>query len=250
MNYTQMTLFGIFFVFFMTSLGAALVYLFKKEVSQKTQSIFLGFSSGIMLAASVFSLLLPAIEQTEKQWGRYAFIPAVVGFLVGGAFMLFFGMLCKGKNFEKGFKLFLAVTLHNIPEGLAVGFAFGSAFALQTKTAYLSALLLSVGIGVQNFPEGAAVALPLKNVFQNKHKAFLYGAGSGLVEPIFALLGFFCAAQIQVLQPWLLSFSAGTMVFVVVEDMLPDIKGKEQLFGVCSLLLGFALMMSLDVALG
>lgn len=258
MSYTQMTVFGICFVFLMTSLGATLVYFFKEEVSPKTQAVFLGFSSGIMLAASVFSLLLPAIEQTEKGWGRYAFIPAFIGFLSGGAFMLlfgfffdkFFGRQIRDARTEKGFKLFLAVTLHNIPEGLAVGFSFGAAYALQERSGYLSALLLSVGVAVQNFPEGAAVALPLKNVFKSKTKAFLYGAGSGIVEPVFALLGFFCAARLQALQPWLLSFSAGTMIFVVAEDMLPDLKGKELLFGVCAFMLGFALMMALDVALG
>lgn len=258
MNYMQMTVLGICFLFLMTSLGATLVYFFKEEVSPKTQAVFLGFSSGIMLAASIFSLLLPAIEQTEEGWGRYAFFPAFIGFLSGGAFMLLFGFFFdkmfgrerKDRGTEKGFKLFLAVTLHNIPEGLAVGFSFGAAYAFGERSGYLSALLLSVGVGVQNFPEGAAVALPLKNVFKNKTKAFLYGAGSGVVEPIFALFGFFCAAGLQALQPWLLSFSAGTMTFVIAEDMLPDVKGKQLPFGACAFMLGFALMMALDVALG
>lgn len=251
-----MTLFGIFFTLLSTTLGATVVYFFKEEVSSKTQSLFLGFASGIMLAASVFSLLLPAIEQSEKEWGRYAFIPSVVGFLLGGIFIIWFGYLlcktftCEEKIQKKGIKLFLSVTLHNIPEGLAVGFAFGVANALKTQAAYTSALLLAIGIGVQNLPEGAAVALPLREAFRSKNKAFLYGAGSGVVEPIFALVGFFCVTYLRFLQPWLLSFSAGTMVFVVAEDMLPDLNGKHLLSGVCAFMLGFALMMSLDVALG
>ena len=256
MNYTQMTVFGIFFTLFATTLGATLVFVFKVDVSQKTQAVFLGFASGIMLAASVFSLLLPAIEQSEEGWGRYAFIPACIGFLLGGAFMIAFGKLLyiafgnERQEFKKGVKLFFSVTLHNIPEGLAVGFAFGLAFALRSDQAYFSALLLAIGIGVQNFPEGAAVALPLKQVFQSKKKAFLYGAGSGIVEPIFAALGFYCVAYLRFLQPWLLSFSAGTMVCVVAEDLLPDLNGKHLLTGVFALLVGFAFMMSLDVALG
>ena len=256
MNYTQMTVFGILFTLFATTLGATVVYFFKEEVSSKTQSLFLGFASGIMLAASVFSLLLPAIEQSGKAWGGYAFIPAAVGFLLGGLFIIWFSsILCKTfggeeREFKKGIKLFLSVTLHNIPEGLAVGFAFGVAHALKTQAAYTSALLLAIGIGVQNCPEGAAVALPLRYVFQSKRKAFLYGAGSGVVEPIFAVFGFFCVTYLRFLQPWLLSFSAGTMIFVVAEDMLPDLNGKHLLSGVCALMLGFALMMSLDVALG
>ena len=255
MSYTQMTVFGIFFTLLATTLGASLVCFFKEDVSEKMQAIFLGFASGIMLAASIFSLLIPAIEQLNG-WGRYAFIPAFVGFLFGGIFMILFGkLLCRafgneGEDLKRGVKLFFSVTLHNIPEGLAVGFAFGVAYALKTQAAYTSALLLAIGIGVQNFPEGAAVALPLRQVFQSKKKAFLYGAGSGIVEPLFALLGFYCVAYLQVLQPWLLAFSAGTMVFVVAEDLLPEVNGKHLSSGVYAFMIGFGLMMALDVALG
>jgi ZIP family zinc transporter len=250
MNYTQMTIFGFVFIFLSTSLGAAFVFCFKREISAKAQSVFTGFASGIMLAASVFSLLLPALEQTEKEYGRYAFIPIAVGFLSGAVFILLFDFLFfkRMKKSGKEIKLFLAVTLHNIPEGLAVGFSFGIAYALKTNAAYISALLLAIGIGIQNFPEGAAVALPLKEPLHSRTKAFWAGLSSGAIEPVFAILGFYCVATLQFLQPWLLAFSAGTMVFVVVEDLLPDM--QERTLGSCFFILGFALMMSLDIAFG
>ena len=251
MNYTQMTIFGFVFIFFATSLGAAFVYCFKREISAKAQAIFTGFACGIMLAASVFSLLLPALDQMQKEYGRYAFIPVSVGFLSGAVFILlfdffFFKRIEKG---GKGIKLFLAVTLHNIPEGLAVGFSFGLACAVKTDAAYISALLLSIGIGIQNFPEGAAVALPLKKPLNSPNKAFLAGVCSGAIEPIFALLGFYCVSALQFLQSWLLAFSAGTMTFVVVSDLLPDMQ-EESTIGCCFLTLGFTVMMSLDIAFG
>ncbi|MBO5411463.1 MAG: ZIP family metal transporter [Clostridia bacterium] len=256
MQYTLLTVLGIGFIFISTTLGASSVYFFKKDFSKKTFSVSCGFAAGVMLAASIWSLLLPAIEQTQ---GSLAFLPATVGFLFGGVFMLLF--TCRlnrlKHKFEnnpsliKSFKMFFAVTLHNVPEGLAVGFAFGAASSIGTWEGYLVALGLAFGIGIQNLPEGAAVALPLKVSLNDRNKAFLYGVLSGVVEPVFAVLGYFTSAYLQFAQAWLLAFSAGTMVYVVVEDLLPDATEEQTLpFGVCGVMLGFALMMALDVALG
>ncbi|MBQ8686022.1 MAG: ZIP family metal transporter [Clostridia bacterium] len=256
--------FGIAFIFVMTSLGAAVVFFFKGEISPKFNSAFLGFASGVMIAASVWSLLLPAIAQAEAYLGGFAFLPAAIGVLVGGAFLVLLDKLApkRGRENElllspkeyitrqKAKRLFLAVTMHNIPEGLAVGFAFGAALVSGSAAALMTALGLAVGIGVQNFPEGAAISLPMKSVFKSNTKAFLWGAASGVAEPIFALLGFFLAANLQALQPWLLGFSAGAMLFVAAEDLIPDARMENSPhLGAWGVLFGFTLMMILDVAL-
>lgn len=239
----------------MTALGAAVVFLFKGEISPKINAIFLGFASGVMLAASVWSLLLPSLAQAETYFGKLAFLPAAIGFLAGGAFLVLLdkctAKLCgKAKN-SKPRRLFLAVTLHNIPEGLAVGFAFGAAAMIGTTAAFLSAFGLAIGMAVQNFPEGAAVSLPMKNVFKDNKKAFLWGVGSGLIEPICAVMGYFLATGLKTLQPWLLAFSAGTMIFVTAQDLIPDSRISDDFkAGAWGLMFGFVLMMVLDVALG
>ena len=154
-------------------------------------------------------------------------------------------------SLKKSTKMFLAVTIHNIPEGLAVGFAFGAAAATGEYSAYISALALAIGIAIQNFPEGAAVALPMKSATQSRGKAFLFGTASGAVEPVFAIVGFFIASSLTMLQPWFLAFAAGAMIFVVVEDLIPDAHLSEHPhFGTWGAMLGFAVMMALDVALG
>lgn len=254
-----MTVFGIAFIFIMTTLGASLVYVFK-NISLNANALFMGLASGIMIAASVWSLLLPAIEQAETGWGDFAFFPVALGILCGGIFLIvldkFVAWLRKEGNKEtkrglsRSARLFIAVTAHNIPEGLAVGFAFGTAMVLGSTTAYLSALGLAIGIGIQNFPEGAAVSLPMRAEGISRYKAFLWGAGSGVAEPIFAGLGYFTAAYIRFLQPWLLAFSAGAMLFVVAEELVPASKTQKAYLGACGLLMGFILMMVLDVALG
>ena len=253
--YAFMTVFGILLTFLTTALGASAVFLFKGDVSPKANAVFLGFASGIMLAASVWSLLLPALSQTETYLGRLSFLPVAIGFLFGGAFLALLDkctVKLRGKTLNgKLRRLFLAVTLHNIPEGLAVGFAFGAAAMIGTAVAYFSALGLAIGIAVQNFPEGAAISLPMKNEFQNNKKSFLWGASSGLVEPIFATVGYFLATSLKGLQPWLLAFSAGTMVFVTAHDLIPDSRVSENFkSGAWGVMLGFVLMMTLDVALG
>lgn len=263
MTHLQTTVFGIGFIFLATALGSALVFCFQKEIPPKWNAILLGVASGIMIAASIWSLLLPAIEQASHNWGDFAFIPISVGFIFGGLFLLFLdkispylrkrsyrGKEIKRKPMSKATKLFIAVTLHNIPEGLAVGFAFGAAYAIGSTAAYVAALGLALGMGIQNFPEGAAVALPIKAETGKKTKAFLYGAASGAVEPIFAALGFGLAAYLQWLQPWLLAFSAGAMMFVVVEDLIPEANADgSATLGAWGLMFGFLIMMILDVAL-
>jgi len=262
MSNTVMTIFGIGFIFVMTTLGAMMVFFFKKEISPKANTLFLGFAAGIMIAASVWSLLIPAIEGAEG-YGKFAMVPAAIGFIIGGLFLMLLDKIIphfhKGTNEEEGphtslnktTKLFMAVTIHNIPEGLAVGFAFGAAAILGEHAAYIAALGLAIGIGIQNFPEGAALSLPMKNITNSTKKAFLYGMGSGVVEPVFAIIGYFLAAYVAVLQPWLLSFAAGAMIFVVAEDLIPDSKLIERPhLGTWGVMAGFVVMMVLDVAFG
>jgi ZIP family zinc transporter len=265
MNDTTLTVLGILFIFVMTTLGAALVFFFKKDINPKLNTLFLGFASGIMIAASVWSLLIPSIDAADESglYEGFSWLPALVGFLVGGLFLMLLDKVVPHMHestnkeegphtsFRKSTKMFLAVTIHNIPEGLAVGFAFGAAAAGGEHAAFLAAMGLALGIGIQNFPEGAAVALPMRNASGSRSKAFLYGMGSGAVEPIFALIGYFLAAYVAVLQPWLLAFAAGAMIFVVAEDLIPDSKLQDNPhMGTWGVMAGFAVMMVLDVALG
>lgn len=253
---TLLTVFGFAFILIMTTLGAAVVYFFKREIPAKINVLFLGFASGVMLAASVWSLLLPALEQSGLVYGKWAFLPVVIGFLCGGFFLTSLDALAgrfygEKKMKMKSARLFCAVTLHNIPEGLAVGFAFGAATVIGSTEAFLSALFLSIGIGVQNFPEGAAISLPARSSGESLHKAFLQGAASGVAEPLFAIIGYFLASALRVLQPWLLSFSAGAMVFVSAQDLILDAKCDEApKAGAWGVLFGFSIMMALDIALG
>lgn len=253
MEHVWMTVLGITIVFVATALGASVVYFFKGEISDKWNALFFGFASGVMLSASVWSLLLPAIEEAQTALKAWASLPIAAAFLFGGLFLSLLNKAVPMPSFGKGGKparLFLAVTLHNVPEGLAVGFAFGAA-QNGSAAAAISALILAIGIAVQNFPEGAAIALPMQTALKNRHKAFLWGAASGIVEPIFALLGFFLSTRLRFLQPWLLSLSAGAMVFVVAEDLIPDAKCESlPTLGAWGTVIGFALMMILDVALG
>jgi len=253
---------GFSIIFLATTLGATFEFFFKKDISDKVNTLFLGFAAGIMIAASVWSLLIPSIEGAAS-YGSFSFLPAVVGFLLGGAFLVLIDKvvphLHKGTGQEEGpnaalkksTKLFLAITIHNIPEGLAVGFAFGGAAVLGTTEAMITALGLSIGIAIQNIPEGAAVALPLKRETGSAGKSFLFGMGSGAVEPVAAVIGYFLAAGLTAIQPWLLAFAAGAMIFVVAEDLIPDAKLIENPhLGTWGVMAGFVVMMALDVALG
>ncbi len=262
MDNLSITILGISLIFVATALGAAMVYLFRKGISPKTNTVILGFAGGVMIAAAIWGLLIPAINQSES-YGNAKFVPALVGFCVGGLFMVAIDKLVphfhKGTGEEEGIhaslgkpmKMFLAMTIHNVPEGLAVGFAFGGAYLIGTQEAFLAALGLAIGIAIQNFPEGAAVSLPMSVQLNGKHKAFLYGAGSGAVEPVAAVLGFFLASGLSAAMPWLLSFAAGAMIFVVVEDLIPDAHLEENPhLGTFGIMAGFAVMMVLDVTLG
>lgn len=263
MNGTLLTIIGFSFIFVMTAMGASVVFLFKNDISHKLNSAFLGFTSGIMIAASIWSLLIPSMEMSEGSYGKFSWVPAAVGFLFGGLFLVLLDRVVphihSGTNLEEGprsnlkksMKLFLAITIHNIPEGLSVGFAFGAAAAIGDEAALYSALGLAVGIGIQNFPEGAAVSLPLKQSLGSKSKAILMGMGSGAIEPISAIVGYFLATQIVLLQPWLLAFAAGAMIFVVAEDLIPSAKISDDIHtGTWGLMFGFVIMMILDVVFG
>ena len=261
MSELQISILGIVLIFVSTALGSALVYFFKSGISPKVNTLFLGSAAGVMVSASVFSLLIPAIEQSNS-YGGWSFLPASVGFIVGGLFLVLLDKLVphfhRGTNenegpsvqVKKSIRLFLAVTLHNMPEGMAVGFALGSASTVGGTTAVLSALGLAIGISIQNFAEGAALALPIKATTGSSNKAFLLGTLSGLVEPVFAVIGYLLASFIQVLQPWLLAFAAGAMIFVVVEDLIPDAQSSgHSHIGTWSAMVGFVVMMVMDMVL-
>lgn len=262
MNEIWITVLGMGIIFVATTLGASLVYFFKKDISAKLNTVLLGFAGGVMIAASIWSLLLPSLAQSESL-GNWKFLPVLGGFIAGGLFMVLVDKLVphfhKGNNEEEGVrsslsksgKMFLAMTIHNVPEGLAVGFAFGGAAIVGGQEAFLAALGLAIGIAIQNFPEGAAVALPMVQQTGSKHKAFLYGMFSGLVEPIAAIGGYFLATALTTAMPYLLAFAAGAMIFVVVEDLIPDAHLAEHPhLGTWGIMAGFAVMMVLDVALG
>ena len=247
--------YGILIPFLGTSLGAACVFFMKKSLSDAVQRSLTGFAAGVMVAASVWSLLIPAIEQSSAM-GKLSFLPAFLGFWVGILFLLLLDHVVPHLHAKSGqvegpksqlqrtTMMVLAVTLHNIPEGMAVGLAFALAADGEGLAA---AFALAFGIGVQNFPEGAAVALPVYQSGKSKRRAFWTGVLSGAVEPLFGALVVLAAAGIHALMPWLLSFAAGAMLYVVAEELLPRAGGRR---GTCGFLVGFLLMMILDVALG
>lgn len=254
---------GTGFTFFMTALGAAMVFFFRKKIGEGTQRIFLGFAAGVMIAASVWSLLIPAIEEAEAA-GGVGWIPAAGGFALGIAFLMGLDYLLPHlhvdakrpeglpSSWKKSTLLMLAVTLHNIPEGMAVGLSF--ALASQhggEATGLTAAVALALGMGIQNFPEGAAISLPLRQSGMSRPRAFVYGALSGVVEPIFGILVVLAAGSVQPLMPWMLSFAAGAMMYVVVEELIPEAHlGEHSNTGTLGVMGGFLVMMILDVALG
>lgn len=261
MNSTLITVFGITFIFFMTTIGALFIYFVKKDISNKANALLLGLSSGIMVASSVWSLILPALELCDS-WGKLAILPVGVGLIFGMFFLIALDKIVPNVKpvctynddekvkYNKLTKMFVAITMHNIPEGLAVGFAFGIACVTNTYAAYISALGLAIGIGIQNFPEGLAVALPINLATGSKNKSFLFGMLSGAVEPIFAVAGYFLASSLISIQPWLLAFAAGTMLFVVVEELLPEASENFSRWASVGFMIGFIIMMVLDVMLG
>lgn len=253
---------GLLLPFVGTTLGAACVFFMKGQMKPLVQKMLLGFASGVMVAASVWSLLIPAMDMSEEM-GKYAFIPAAAGFLLGILFLL--GMdravphLHMGAECAEGPKcslkkttmLVLAVTLHNIPEGMAVGVVFAGMLSQNTEITVAGAFALSVGIAIQNFPEGAIISMPLKSEGTGKGKAFLYGMLSGAVEPVAAVITILLAGFITPVLPYLLSFAAGAMLYVVVEELIPEAsEGEHSNIGTIGFAAGFVLMMILDVALG
>ena len=254
---------GIMIPFAGTALGAACVFFLKHEMKPLVQRSLLGFASGVMVAAAVWSLLIPAMDMSEAM-GKFAFIPGAVGFLLGILFLLGMDKLIphlhigasqpegKKSSLKKTTMLVLAVTLHNIPEGMAVGVVFAGMLAENTEITLAGAMALSVGIAIQNFPEGAIISLPLRSEKgMGKGKAFLYGALSGAVEPLGAFLTVLLFRFVQPVLPYLLAFAAGAMIYVVVEELIPEAsQGEHSNIGTIGFAAGFVLMMILDVALG
>ena len=245
-----------------TTLGAAMVFLMKEKIAPKLEKALLGFASGVMIAASVWSLLIPSIDMTEAQ-GGIAWVPAVVGFLLGIAFLLLLDILIPHLHLNsdkpegvhtkisKTLMMLFAITLHNIPEGMAVDVTIAGALAGNAGITITGAFALSLGIAIQNFPEGAIVSMPLKGEGMGKPKAFLCGMASGAVEPVFGFLTILLAAQMTRILPYFLSFAAGAMIYVVVEELIPEAQaGEHTNIGTIGTAIGFALMMVLDVALG
>ena len=232
---------GTQFIFLMTTLGASLVF-FLRGSAPRFQTVLPGFAGGVMTAASVWSLLLPAIEQTAGEGRLPAWLPAAAGLVLGALFLTAADAL-QGGAAGRDRMLFTAITLHNIPEGMAVGLAFALAADGEGLAA---ALALALGIGVQNFPEGAAVSLPLRSAGMERGRAFLYGVASGAVEPAFGMLAVFTASLAHPVMPWLLSFSAGAMLYVTAHELCPEASDRPGALGFIG---GFALMMALDVAL-
>ena len=241
-----------------TTLGSAMVFFLKDNINPKLQKILLGFASGVMIAASIWSLLEPAIGTYNdfKKW----LIPAI-GFLVGIGFLLLLDYLIphihidkqeegiKRNKLSKTFKMFLAVTLHNIPEGLAVGVVIAGMISGNINEHAM--LALSIGIAIQNFPEGAIISMPLKEEGYSKTKAFLYGFGSGIVEPIASLIAILLTYYVSTILPFVLAFAAGAMIYVVVEELIPEANtGNHSNLATIGLAIGFVLMMVLDIALG
>lgn len=251
------------FTWFVTAAGAALVFFFK-TINQRALNAMLGFAAGVMIAASFWSLLAPAIEIAENR-GDIAWVPALVGFLLGAGFLLLVDQILPHvhprlkteqsegikTSWNRSVLLILAITLHNIPEGLAVGVAFGALLANPDMHLLGAAVALAIGIGLQNFPEGAAVSIPLRREGFSRRKAFWYGQMSGIVEPIAGVVGAVLIVYVEPILPYALAFAAGAMIFVVVEELIPESQhGTGSDLSTIGAILGFAVMMFLDVALG
>jgi ZIP family zinc transporter len=253
---------GLLIPFLGTTLGSGMVFLMKNTMNKKAEKILLGFASGVMIAASVWSLLIPSINMAEEQ-GKVAWIPATIGFLFGIVFLLILDSLIPHLHLEsdkpegissklkKTTMMVLAVTLHNIPEGMAVGVTFAGAIIGNAGITMAGAFTLAIGIAIQNFPEGAIISMPLKSEGMSKSKAFLYGTLSGIVEPIGAVITILLTNAVTTILPYLLAFAAGAMMYVVVEELIPESQaGEHSNIGTIGVAIGFVIMMILDVALG
>ena len=256
------TFWGILIPFMGTSLGAACVFFMKHDMSERLSRILTGFAAGVMVAASIWSLLIPAMEQSEEM-GKFAFVPAVAGFWGGILFLLLldhiiphlhrYSVSAEGpkSRLQRTTMMVLAVTLHNIPEGMAVGVVYAGYLAGNAKITVTAAMALSIGIAIQNFPEGAIISMPLRAEGMKVSKAFAGGVLSGIVEPVGAMLTILAAGYIVPALPYLLSFAAGAMIYVIVEELIPEMsQGEHSDLGTIFFAVGFTVMMSLDVALG
>lgn len=246
-----------------TSLGAFTVFFMKDKINPKTEKILLGFAAGVMIAASVWSLLIPSID-LARQRGKISWLPALIGFALGIVFLLLIDSIVPHLHlkstkpegvdrgvFSKTAMMLFAVTIHNIPEGMAVGVTCAGAIGENPRITLASALVLSVGIAIQNFPEGAIISMPLKAEGMGKGKAFFYGVLSGAVEPVGAIITLLLTSHVLPLLPYFLSFAAGAMMYVVIEELIPECQsGEHSNLGTIGAAVGFALMMVLDVALG
>lgn len=256
-------LFATIFTWLLTALGAGMVFFFKK-INQKVLDGMLGFAAGVMIAASFWSLLAPALEISESL-GKIPWIPAVTGFLCGGLVLFIIDKIlphlhlgynksdAEGitTNWRRSILLVLAITMHNIPEGLAVGVAFGALASGFESVTITGAIALAIGIGIQNFPEGTAVSVPLRREGLPRFKSFWYGQMSGIVEPVAGVVGAFAVLSMRSFLPFALSFAAGAMIFVVIEELIPESQlNKNNDISTIGAFIGFGLMMTLDVALG
>ena len=254
--------YGILIPFLGTSLGAACVFFMRKTLSERVQRALTGFAAGVMVAASVWSLLIPAIEESSTM-GKWSFVPAAAGFWIGILFLLAFDHIIPHLHAKSGqtegprsrlqrtTMMVLAVTLHNIPEGMAVGVVYAGYLSGSAQITAAGALALSLGIAIQNFPEGAIISMPLRAEGMKKGSAFAGGVLSGIVEPIGAVLTIMAARLIVPALPYLLSFAAGAMLYVVVEELIPEMsQGEHSNLGTVFFAVGFSVMMVLDVALG
>ena len=253
---------GIAIPFLGTTLGAAMVFFMKNKMNGKVEKLLLGFAAGVMIAASIWSLLNPSIDMAEEQ-GEIAWIPAAVGFLLGVLFLLILDSVVPHLHLKtdkpEGIKsklkkttmLVLAVTLHNIPEGMAVGVVLAGGLMGNETISIAGAFALAIGIAIQNFPEGAIISMPLRAEGISKGKAFMYGVLSGIVEPIAAIVTILLASFVEPILPYLLAFAAGAMIYVVVEELIPESQeGEHSNIGTIGVAIGFVIMMILDVALG
>ena len=253
---------GLLIPFLGTTLGSAMVFLMKDKINSRVEKFLLGFASGVMMAASVWSLMIPSIDMAQEEH-IIKWLPAAVGFSLGIIFLLVIdsitphlhlkskkpeGLKAKLKNSTM---MVLAVTIHNIPEGMSVGVVFAGILSQNISISLAGAFALSIGIAIQNFPEGAIISMPLKGEGLSKGKSFLYGTLSGIVEPIAAIITILIASVIEPILPYLLSFAAGAMIYVVVEELIPELQeGEHSNIGTIGVAIGFVIMMILDVALG
>ncbi len=245
---------GILIPFVGTSLGSSLVFFMKKNINEKFQKMIVGFAAGVMIAASVWSLILPSVEMAENQ-GIMAWVPASIGVAAGVIFLIVINKIaekCEKEGNEKKLDMLIfSVTLHNIPEGMAVGVCFAGFLAGNAGIALWEALILAIGIAIQNIPEGTIISMPLKMKGISKKRAFLYGVLSGIVEPIAAFITVALINIVVPILPYLLSFAAGAMIYVVAEELIPEMhSGKKSALGVMGVTIGFVIMMVLDIALG